>query len=410
MKLRIIIIALSLLAILISSVGSYVHYSSLEKNAEQQLHRVGEADLTDLDRHIAGFIDSTHVSVMHLAENKSIRQFLINQQSVSDLAKADVVLDNFYKATDSSVVYLMNKDGVTIASSNRHSPGSFVGKNYGFRPYFKQAIAGKAAIYMALGKTSRKRGLYSSQPIYDGNSDSPVGVAIIKYPINILTDEFIRTNFSGEIFLHDQQGVIFVSTSQDSLYKTLWKLPPESIAGIVASGQFGAGPFEWYGLKKTADHNLVDAQGKIFNMHEKELSALPGWSLLLKHDHKSLTQALYGPMLRSWRYFLLSIIVLVGVSVLVLYRLANINIIRREQAEADRDKFIAELQKALAEIKNLQGILPICMYCHKIKAELGDWKKLETYIEEHSDADFSHGICPDCYKIQLEELKRIKKE
>lgn len=67
-------------------------------------------------------------------------------------------------------------------------------------------------------------------------------------------------------------------------------------------------------------------------------------------------------------------------------------------------------QKALSEIKMLCGIIPICMYCKKIKGDKDVWDKLEAYIEEHSDADFTHGICPDCLKTQLEEVKRIKKE
>ena len=75
-------------------------------------------------------------------------------------------------------------------------------------------------------------------------------------------------------------------------------------------------------------------------------------------------------------------------------------------AEAEREKMIGELQKALEEIKTLQGIIPICMYCKNIKSDEGTWDRMEKYIEEHSDADFSHGICPDCYKKQLEELEK----
>jgi len=71
-------------------------------------------------------------------------------------------------------------------------------------------------------------------------------------------------------------------------------------------------------------------------------------------------------------------------------------------------KLIDELQEALSEIKTLRGIIPICMYCHKIKADMGDWNKLETYIEKHSDADFTHGICPDC--LEKEKAKLPKKD
>jgi len=59
---------------------------------------------------------------------------------------------------------------------------------------------------------------------------------------------------------------------------------------------------------------------------------------------------------------------------------------------------ILELQDALAQIKTLQGILPICMYCKKIRNDRQYWQQVEHYVAEHSEAQFSHGICPDCYK------------
>jgi hypothetical protein len=95
-------------------------------------------------------------------------------------------------------------------------------------------------------------------------------------------------------------------------------------------------------------------------------------------------------------------------SVLVISFIARRSFIKQELAESEREKFIVELQKALDEIKTLQGIIPICMYCKKIKSGKGIWDQLEIYIEEHSDADFSHGMCPDCYKIQLEKFKKDK--
>jgi len=55
-----------------------------------------------------------------------------------------------------------------------------------------------------------------------------------------------------------------------------------------------------------------------------------------------------------------------------------------------------ELQKAIASIKILQGLLPICASCKKIRDDKGYWKQLEVYIRDHSEADFSHGICPEC--------------
>jgi len=69
---------------------------------------------------------------------------------------------------------------------------------------------------------------------------------------------------------------------------------------------------------------------------------------------------------------------------------------------------IQELQEALSHIKRLQGILPICMHCHKIRDDYDSWQKLEEYIEEHSDAEFSHGLCPECQKKYYPESVREK--
>jgi two-component system cell cycle response regulator len=63
---------------------------------------------------------------------------------------------------------------------------------------------------------------------------------------------------------------------------------------------------------------------------------------------------------------------------------------------AEREKLITDLQDALAKVKLLSGFLPICASCKKIRDDKGYWKQIEAYICEHSEAEFSHGICPDC--------------
>lgn len=74
------------------------------------------------------------------------------------------------------------------------------------------------------------------------------------------------------------------------------------------------------------------------------------------------------------------------------------DITERKHAEKERIKMIRELQNALAEIKTLRGILPICASCKKIRDDKGYWTQIESYIHKHSDVEFSHGICPDCAK------------
>ena len=72
------------------------------------------------------------------------------------------------------------------------------------------------------------------------------------------------------------------------------------------------------------------------------------------------------------------------------------DISERRTHEREREQLIVKLEQALAEIKTLRGILPICASCKKIRDAEGNWTILETYIRQYSEADFTHGICPDC--------------
>ena len=71
-------------------------------------------------------------------------------------------------------------------------------------------------------------------------------------------------------------------------------------------------------------------------------------------------------------------------------------IFERKQTEQEKERLIIDLKKAVEEIKTLQGILPLCSFCKKIRDEDGRWQQVDVYLHKHSQADVSHGICPDC--------------
>jgi PAS domain S-box-containing protein len=79
------------------------------------------------------------------------------------------------------------------------------------------------------------------------------------------------------------------------------------------------------------------------------------------------------------------------------------DITERKRAQKEREKLIKELQEALKEIKTLRGILPICSFCKKIRNDKGYWEQVDVYIRKHSQADISHGICPECLKKHYPE-------
>lgn len=76
----------------------------------------------------------------------------------------------------------------------------------------------------------------------------------------------------------------------------------------------------------------------------------------------------------------------------------------KHKSAREREKLIRKLEKALSDVKQLSGLLPICSGCKKIRDENGQWQEIEAYIHTHSAADFSHGICPECSKRLYPEI------
>jgi len=80
----------------------------------------------------------------------------------------------------------------------------------------------------------------------------------------------------------------------------------------------------------------------------------------------------------------------------LIYQSSCRDISQRKRAEAERERLIADLQKALSEVKVLSGMLPICASCKRIRNDEGYWQQIESYISAHSKTEFSHGVCPEC--------------
>ena len=82
------------------------------------------------------------------------------------------------------------------------------------------------------------------------------------------------------------------------------------------------------------------------------------------------------------------------------------DITKRKVAERERERLIHELQGALEEIKTLRGIIPICSVCKKIRDDKGFWNQVEVYLKENSDVDFTHSLCPECWRENYSELSK----
>ena len=80
------------------------------------------------------------------------------------------------------------------------------------------------------------------------------------------------------------------------------------------------------------------------------------------------------------------------------------DITARKEAELEIRRLVSELGDALAKVKLLGGLLPICAHCKKIRDDQGYWTQIEAYIRDHSEAEFSHGICPECARELYPDL------
>jgi PAS domain S-box-containing protein len=182
---------------------------------------------------------------------------LLQANTPENMEKINNILDRYHKSLEAAACYLIDKNGLTLASSNRNEKDSFVGQNYTFRSYFQQAIKGGIGHLFAYGTVSKRRGFYAGAPVRD-KEGQVVGVVTIKKEI-----EDIETKLSQySWFLVDQSGIIFMSSQPEARLKSLWPLSGEQQQKIILSKQYGPGPFEPVLQKPLKDKAEVTFQGE----------------------------------------------------------------------------------------------------------------------------------------------------
>ncbi|MCL5966396.1 MAG: PAS domain-containing protein [Deltaproteobacteria bacterium] len=343
MKLRIILVVLSLLAFLSVSVAGYLSYSYLRMSAFEEEEKEIALQAERVRNSLSSFLSENRKTVRTLAGLEELRRALSDPDPAS-LAAADGILDHFRSALKADVCYLMDRSGTTVASSNRGAPDSFVGRNFAFRPYWRRAIRGTASTYMALGVTSLVRGVYSSHPVRGRGGEEPIGAAVIKAPIERIEGEFRRA-YQGIVLLVDPHGIVFVSNRKEWLYRSLRRLSPEEALEVAASRQFGPGPWGWIGLEFREGKAATDGEGREYLAFRKGVDAYPGWEVIYLRDRAEISRKISGPLVRAAGSIVLPLCFLVGLAVFFLYRRASEDIVRRKAAEEALREAEAELAR-----------------------------------------------------------------
>jgi PAS domain S-box-containing protein len=142
-------------------------------------------------------------------------------------------------------------------------------------------------------------------------------------------------------------------------------------------------------------HHLASGEVRIVEVHSTPIEA-QGKILLFSIVHDITERKQAEEALRNYREHLEELVQERTTNLEMKNKQLMAEITQRKEAEGVWEKLIFELQGALLKIRTLSGLLPICSSCKKIRDDKGYWEQIEVYIRDHSEADFSHSICPEC--------------
>ncbi|MCP4022558.1 MAG: PAS domain-containing protein [Desulfobacteraceae bacterium] len=331
MRLRSIIFILAVFAFLLATIGGWLYYYSFRKAAFQKFDRNAASRLRLLNGQLSSFLSEHIKPVKALAGIKELG-LALDKTNLETIYQANQILDHFTQALDIEVSYLLDQKGVTLCSSNRNEHDSFVGNNFSFRPYYREAIKGKFATYLALGTTSGKRGVYYSYPVYSQDNKTIIGVVVIKASI-----EFVETTLFSKmeniLLFVDPNGVIFISNKKELRFKLLWQTSPEKINILNNTRQFGNDPLVWSGFSKKENDQAIDQNNTLYHFSSMDVDNYPGWQIISLKNFKEVEKQLTQPFIRFIGPVVGMGILITGLIVLILYGLAAKEIIRRKSAE-----------------------------------------------------------------------------
>ena len=165
-----------------------------------------------------------------IARNQLLVETLLDPDNSSRIDLANRFLEDINAITGASDTYLMDASGLTLAASNWNGERPFVGRNFSFRPYFQQAMQGKLGRYFALGSTSGQRGYYFAWPII--HAAEPIGAVVVKMDLAGIEQRY--SGHEAQFIVTDPDGVVFISTRPQWLFRSL-QLLPEAVLSRIAN-------------------------------------------------------------------------------------------------------------------------------------------------------------------------------
>ncbi|MEQ9347112.1 MAG: ATP-binding protein [Thalassospira sp.] len=216
---------------LISALLVWLAVSSTGNLTIRELENTGQARLALYDSSLRAAIDRYRYLPYVVARHHQVIEAILKQGTAHI---ANLYLQRVNERSGAAALYILDRTGQTVASSNWNTPDSFVGEDYSFRPYFSQSIAGSEGFFFGIGVTTGRAGLFISNPIrQDGEA---IGVVVVKLELDELEQNWQE---GGEtVFVADADGVITLTSRGDWKYRTVSPLSDQDRDRIVRNRQY----------------------------------------------------------------------------------------------------------------------------------------------------------------------------
>ncbi len=277
-----------------------------------------------------------------LSDQERVLRLVQNPTDAARVQAMNAWLQARNAALESSDIYIMTPDGVTIAASNHHREDSFIGQSFTYRPYFTAALAGQKGRFYAIGTTSGVRGYYFAAPIRD-DQNVTVGVIAAKIGLDVIEAEWRAQDVA--IVVTDPEGIVFLSTDPTLLYQGLLPLTPDRLARTTASRRYANVPVTEMAAKRAG--GLLTIAGREYLTAQK-LMPRAGWTVHVWLD----TAYLRGQARFAALAFLGAVL---AVLLLIWQRKAQLTerLLLQEQAKAELELRVAVRTADLAQANAL---------------------------------------------------------
>lgn len=268
---------------LVLALAVWLTYAGFHRSALRETERLGQAQMQLQARDLLGSVEKFEHLPYLVGAEQALAQVLRAPHDPARLAEANRYLHFAQQRTGVAAIYLMDTGGNTLAASNWDTPASFVGRNYRFRPYFRQALEGRTGLFYGVGVTTGEPGVFIAAPLLD--RDRIQGVVAVKVDLTSFEDRWREAGLP--LALADEAGVMFLAAQRDWRYRSLYPLSEPVLRKLRETRQYGDIATQSLSpqVRDAADAmtRLRVADGRSYLVQGRPLDRF-GWHMLLFAD------------------------------------------------------------------------------------------------------------------------------